>query len=872
MRSRGKRPAARAARGPLAPEQLRFVCAPELCAPVPGEAGRDVRGIFAQARALSALRLGLEISSPGYNIFVTGVSGSGRMSAVEEVLAELRTRAPVQLEDRAYVHNFADPSRPRLITLPSGHGRALQKAAAELIELAQTQLSQLFDNEALRAERARIERRYREQDAKVFADYQAELVADGLGLGQVGEGPEAATDVFVIVGEKPVPIEVLRADAEVRAAFASERGLDPGASASPSEGRATEPGSGEGDRLPGAVEEALREIEKRHEHQRDRLAELLRASRRLERELERELHELEVSRARIVLRELIADLEASFPYEAVRVWLAEVEADLLENLGLFVEDEGDEDGGEPAPAGVAPRRVSEHRRLYSVNVVLDTSAERLPPIIVEPNPTFVNLFGAIERDGELDGASRAPDFTAIRAGALLRADGGYLVMYARDVLLEPGVWRTLVRALRSERLEIQPAEEASHLLPSALKPEPIPLTLKVVLIGDDELYELLTSFEEDFRKIFKVKAELDTHTELTPETIARFTAIARRVQEREALLPFEPGGYAALVELAVRWAGSQRELSTRFGDVADLMRESSYLAKRAGARVVDAAAVEAGRRARIERHALVDHQLSELLRREILLVDTRGERVGQVNGLAVYGPEPDGFGKPSRITATAGAGRGGLVNIEREVHLSGPTHDKGILILAGWLRGRYGRERPLALTASIAFEQSYGEVDGDSASLAELCCLLSAISGLPARQSVAITGSVNQLGDVQAVGGVNEKIEGFFRLVRERGLDGTHAVVIPEANVQTLMLDPEVIAACRAGRFAVYAVREVDEVVPIVFGEAAKRLHARVASRLRELAATDEAVVEVTRRTDEGRRSKKLPRPPADPRPRTPGS
>ncbi|MCK6549322.1 AAA family ATPase [Myxococcota bacterium] len=851
---------------PLAAAQLRYTCDAALCAPRPEPmpvAPRDLPGIFAQARALEALHLGLEIPSPGYNIFVSGEGGTGRMSAVKDVLDELRTRVTPRLRDRVYVHDFDDPSRPRLLTLPSGRGAQLKKAMDELVRVAATQLVSLFDSEPFRAERSRLEKKFRTHEERAFGDLQRALTADGLTLGVMGEGPGAVTDVVVLLDDKPTSISALRVDPDARTAFAAAKGLF-----------AEFPDATLEDLDP-KIDAAIDELQKRYDHHHDRLAGILRESRRLARTVEKEIDELEVSRAKLVVGELIAEVKSDLPEREIHEWLDLVERHMLSNLDVFVsEDEDEDEDGEEAAAPTAARGEcpdGDPRWMYEVNVVLDTSGVTVAPVVIESNPTFINLFGAYEREGEPEGPSRT-DFRSIRGGSLLRADGGYLVMYARDVLLEPGVWRTLVRTLRSRLLEIRPPEPASHLSPSALKPQPIELDLKVIIIGDDELYELLTSLEEDFRKIFKIKAELATVTPLSTDSIERFVTIAHRIEDRESLLTFEPTGYAALVEHAVRLAGSKHEISTLFGEIADVMRESSHLGRVRGATSVGRAEVDRALRARRRRHDLANEDLLELLRRDILLVSTSGARVAQVNGLAVFGIGPELFGKPTRITASIGYGKSGLVNIEREVHLSGPTHDKGMLIIQGYLRNLYGSKRPLALTASLTFEQSYGEVDGDSASLAEVLALFSGFSQVPIRQSVAVTGSVNQLGDVQAVGSINEKIEGFFELCRERGLDGTQGVLIPSACIQALMLDPVVVEACTAGQFHVWAIDRVDDAIPIILGITPEELHGLVDARLEDFVGQEHEGSEITRRGNGNHRGPKGPRPPQDPRPKTPGT
>lgn len=387
-----------------------------------------------------------------------------------------------------------------------------------------------------------------------------------------------------------------------------------------------------------------------------------------------------------------------------------------------------------------------------------------------------------------------------------------------DVLTEPGVWRMLMRTLKAGKVEIQGPESALYLLPSALKPEAIPVDVKVILIGEERYYQLLDYYEEEFHKTFKVKAEFDTSIPRTDQHVCDFIAAVDEIARREKFLPLQPGAHAALIEEAVRMAGRRSKLNTRFGEISDIVREAQYWANLEKATEIDRAAVEHALAARRRRHSLYDDKLHDFIEENVLMVDSSGTRVGQINGLAVWGTGPYAFGKPMRITCAVGTGAGGVINIEREARLSGSTHDKAVLILTGFLRQMYGRDRGLSLTASIAFEQTYGGIEGDSATCAEVYALVSAIAEVPLRQDLAITGSMNQLGDVQAIGGVNEKIEGFFRLCQARGLTGTQGCIVPRANVEDLMLSHEVVAAVKEGRFHIYAISRYEEGLELLTG------------------------------------------------------
>jgi ATP-dependent Lon protease len=458
--------------------------------------------------------------------------------------------------------------------------------------------------------------------------------------------------------------------------------------------------------------------------------------------------------------------------------------------------------------------------MYGVNVILAHSDEETSPVIFETTPTYANLFGTIQRAYDARGGWTS-DFMDLRAGSLLRADGGFLIMYSMEALSETGVWRALKRTLNHNRLEIQPLEMFYPFGGSALKPEAIDLNVKVLLIGDRQLYELLYEYEEDFRKIFKVRVEFDEEMAMSDGVIAEYAGRLRALSEKENLYPFDRGAFAAMLEYGVRQAGRRNKVTARFIDIADLAREAHYNAAASGESVVRAAHVRGALSSKIERHNLIETRIREMIEEGTLLVDVSGTRVGQVNGLSVLEIGGYSFGKPVRITATAALGKAGLINIERESNLSGRFHDKGVHIIAGYLRSLFAQDKPLSLAASICFEQSYSGVDGDSASSTEVYALVSALSGLPLRQEIAVTGSINQQGDIQAIGGINEKIEGYFDVCRIKGLSGTQGVMMPESNVEDLMLRDDVLEAVAAEKFHIWPVATVEQGIEILTQTAA---------------------------------------------------
>jgi predicted ATP-dependent protease len=477
------------------------------------------------------------------------------------------------------------------------------------------------------------------------------------------------------------------------------------------------------------------------------------------------------------------------------------------------EGEGETPDGLPKAPGGGPER--DPFRVYGVNVILAHSDEEASPVIFETTPTYANLFGTIQRAYDTRGGWTS-DFMDLRGGSLLRADGGFLIMYSLEALSETGVWRALKRTLNHNRLEIQPLEMFYPFGGSALKPEAVEINVKVILIGDRHLYEMLYEYEEDFQKIFKVRVEFDEEMPMSDGVIAEYAGRLRTLSEREGLSPFDRGAFAAMLEYGVRKAGRRNKVTARFVDIADLAREANYAAAAAGENVVRAAHVRNALASKMERHNLIETRIREMIEEATLLVDVTGERVGRVNGLSVLEIGGYSFGKPVRITASVALGRAGLINIEREANLSGRFHDKGVHIIAGYLRSLFATDKPLSLAASICFEQSYSGVDGDSASSTEIYALASALSGVPLRQDIAVTGSMNQQGDIQAIGGINEKIEGFFDVCRIKGLSGTQGVLMPESNVEDLMLREDLLDAVASGKFHIWPVSRVEQGIEIL--------------------------------------------------------
>ncbi len=760
----------------LSPEQLRWRCAEEELPFETTDELAPLEEIVGQPRALEALRLGVSLWAPGYNVYVSGLSGTGRLTTVQKILQEVLQECP-PLYDYCYVHNFREPSQPRVLRLPKGQGSAFRSALADAIALLRQRIPQLFEQEDFRAHRRGLTQRFEERHRNLVAQFEQQLKQQGFVLGQVETASGVEPEIFPVVNGMPITVEEL--DDYVR-----------------------------GRKL--TLEEA-QAIRQRYDEARFQLQELTRSAARLWQEYQQALREYDRSAVMVLIRGVFAELRERFPYERISEFLSEVENDLLEHLHLFVADP------QESPTQTEHRLALLNERLhyYGVNLIVDNSQTECAPIIVETTPTYANLFGTIDRVSDGRGLWVA-DYSSIRAGSVLRADQGYLILNALDVLAQPGVWATLKSVLLYGRLDIHSWDPLFALLPVGIKPEPIEVRLKVILLGPIEVYTLLHLLDEDFPKMFKVHAQFDSEAPRSPELVLSYARFIRKLSETEGILPAHRSAVAALAEWAAEWAETQRKLTLRFSDLADVIREAHHVARQHGARCIERVHVREALEARRRREDLLDEKIRELILEGTLLIDTTGERVGQVNGLTVYSTGTYSFGKPVRITASVGVGSSGIISIEREANLSGRIHSKGVLILAGLLRERFAHRHPLTLSASLTFEQSYSDVDGDSASAAELYALLSALAQVPIRQEIAVTGSLNQKGDMQPVGGVNEKIRGFFEVCLARGLSGTQGVIIPRRNVPDLMLPETIIEAVREGRFHIYAVDHFEEAIPLL--------------------------------------------------------
>jgi ATP-dependent Lon protease len=745
-------------------------------------------GFIGQERALRALKMGAELSAPGYNVFVCGLAGTSRGGTIARMVEELHPPTKESL-DRCYVNNFKLTDRPRLLALPRGQANGFKKDMQAGIDFLRRRIPQVFEGEPFQRQKGRIVERFTVREKELMDDFTRRIAREQFALGHMQVGAVALPEIFPVLEGQMVPIEDI--------------------SKMVHEGKLESP--------------MAEDIERKYEQFRQEFTVVYRKTLTLSRELASELSYLEQEAASVLVDGVIEELKEKYAGPNIAEYLEEVRHHLLDNLDPFKEREGEGEHDEETPDGLPKAQGGPERdpfRVYGVNVILAHSDEDKSPVIFETTPTYANLFGTIQRAYDTRGGWSS-DFMDLRGGSLLRADGGFLIMYSLEALSEVGVWRALKRTLNHNRLEIQPLEMFYPFGGSAQKPEAIDINVKVILIGDRSLYELLYEYEEDFRKIFKVRVEFDEEMAMSDGVIAEYAGRLRALSEKENLYPFDRGAFAAMLEYGVRQAGRRNKVTARFIEIADLARQAHYNAAAAGESVVRAAHVRGALSSKMERHNLIETRIREMIQEGTLLVDVEGTRVGQVNGLSVLEIGGYSFGKPVRITATAALGKTGLINIEREANLSGRFHDKGMHIIAGFLRSLFAQDKPLSLAASICFEQSYSGVDGDSASSTEIYALASALSGLPLRQDIAVTGSINQQGDIQAIGGVNEKIEGFFDVCRINGLSGTQGVMMPESNVEDLMLREDVLEAVTAGKFHVWPVGKVEQGIELLTGMAA---------------------------------------------------
>jgi lon-related putative ATP-dependent protease len=754
--------------------------------------------IIGQERALQAIDFGINIAAFGFNIYALGLAGTGRTTTIHTFLNQVAAEQPVP-PDLVYVNDFQEPNQPRAIELPPGEGVRLRRDMQELVTDLLREIPRAFESEDYEAQREQTIRDMQEQRNQVLAELEHKVTEEGFAMLKSATGLVIAP---VLNGQ------VLAPDAY--------RQLD----------KTTQ------DRL-----------EQRQAYLHGEMAEATRLLRGLDKEAKKRLQEFDRQIADFAVGHLIDDLRQEYGHlQEVDAYLQEVHADIVENVDRLREEDGE---GSLASAVHAGHKQDLLNR-YQVNLLVDHSEQQGAPVIFESNPTYSNLAGRIEHRSEL--GSMVTDFTMIKPGALHRANGGFLVLETETLLANPLAWDALKRTLKNRQIRTEEAGSQLQLITTpTLEPEPIAFSAKVVLIGDPVTYYLLQEYDQDFQKLFKVQADFGDIFPRTPQacnSYARF--VAARCQQ-EQLVPFDRTAVARVVEFGSRLAEHQHKLSSRFGEIADVVREASFWARRAGRELATAQDVDQALEQRVYRANRIEEEALDAIAEGFHRIQVTGEALGQVNGLSVLSLGNHNFGRPSRITVETFTGKEGVVSLDREAKLSGRIYDKGLLTLSGYLGGKYASDIPLSLSASISFEQLYDEIDGDSASSSELYALLSSLSELPIKQGIAVTGSVDQQGHVQPVGGVNEKIEGYFDTCRRLGLTGDQGVIVPARNVVNLMLRADVCQAIADGQFHIFPVDTIDEGIEILTGWPAGQaddegdypedtVHGRVQERLEEIA------------------------------------
>jgi len=730
----------------------------------------ELEGSIGQERALKSIDFGLDMRDGGFNLFLAGEPGTGRSSTIKNLLKKrARTEPPPQ--DWCYAYNFKNTDLPLALALPAGMGSELAADMKDLLESVRNVIPKALDSKEYETNKSAIVEEYQEKNGELFGRLEQEAESKGFALQRTVSG-------LVMVPQKEGRNYTQE---EYEALEKEERDKIDDA----------------GKELTEKLNDVLRQVRENEKSTKETLA-----------QLDRDLGLAAVGHHIDPLKEKYA------PYGKVIDYLESVQEDILLNLEDFKEQQPQQS---PIPGLKLPRQEPSFER-YQVNVFVDNKGVEGAPVIFEANPTYNNLFGRIEHLMQMGGMATT-NFTLVKPGALHRANGGYLIVDAREVLINPFAWDALKRCIRSGEIRIEDVLEQYRFMSIAsLKPEPIPLQTKIIMIGSPWIYYLLFYMEPDYRKFFKVKADFDSRIARTPEIMRDYALFVATHCKNEKLLPFDRSGVAGLLEYSARLVEDQERLSSQFMEIADLIREASYWAGQQKSTVVTREDVKKAIDEKIYRSNRIEERMQELFEDGTILCDTDGSEVGQINGLSVLTIGDYMFGRPSRVTVRTYMGRGGMVNIEREVKLSGPIHDKGVLILTGYLGGKFAHDKPLSFSASICFEQSYEGVEGDSASSTELYALLSALSGVPIRQGIAVTGSVNQLGKVQPIGGVNYKIEGFYAVCKAKGLTGEQGVMIPASNLRHLMLRDEVLDAVKEGKFHIWSVATIDEGIQVLTG------------------------------------------------------
>lgn len=760
----------------IGPEEAAFRLSDSEAARLAEQSGKVE--IIGQPRALQALRMGTAIQGSGYNVFITGASGTGRRSAVDLVLGESTKRDDI-LRDIAYVFNFKEPDKPKVLYFPAGEAVGFKKDIHQLVENLKSTVKIRLESGMYTEQRDEIVGIIEREENKRLSQFESALSQEGFQIIYVEEGEGQATDIVPLYKGSPVSFDQLHSYV----------------------------GSGE------ISEEEWNSCREKYYRYMDEMKSIFSELRRARSTLGEELEELQAETVRPAISAEVDHIREKYSDPEILSYLDQLEEDLIENVYLFlIERRLKDDEGNPQFIR------------YGVNVVEDCSLlDGTFPVVYENHPSYSNLFGNIEIRTEAGGETRT-SFMMVQAGSLIKANGGFLIMNAVDLLQEADSWYHLKRALQTGKVEIQYPKGPYLRGGSFLKPEPIEISVRVILLGTEGMYDALYAQDPDFKKHFKLHAEFADVMKRSEDAMVQYAGFIRNLIREEELREADPSGIAACIEYGVRLAQDKTKLSTRFSRISDCIREADYWAGEADKALIDRESVSRALETKKYLSSGIEEKIDEMISLGDMLVSVEGNEIGRVNGLAIYDRGYFAFSRPSVISARVSPGERGVVNIEREAGLSGEIHNKGILILEGFLRSTYARTIPLSIHASICFEQSYGEIDGDSASSTEVYALLSAISGLALRQDIAVTGSVNQMGRIQPVGGISEKVEGFFRICEKLGLSGTQGVIIPKQNVRNLVLSEDVCGAIEKGSFSVYPVESIDDGLEILTGMEAGKM------------------------------------------------
>jgi lon-related putative ATP-dependent protease len=750
----------------LNPADIRNECTLEYLAKIPEQKQLDKKIIIGQHRAVKALMVGLGMKAHGFNIYVAGSSGTGKLTAVTGFVELQAAKEPVP-PDWCYVNNFKDPYRPNKLSLPPGTAEKLKKDMKTLVRDIYSSLVKVFESEDYAGRKSKLVKQLEEKQSDI--------------LGKISEMAEKESFIVKQTQTSIITIPVKDSKPLTDADFKN------------------------------MSEAELDDINKRQSDLQEKIGAGLREMRKHEKDVSEKLDKLAKEVAKYAIDNLIEDIADDYKsMPGVTAYLASLREDIMDNLPEFLKSQNTRQ--QPAAAYENP-----FQKRYEVNVLVDNSATRGAPVIIERNPTYNNLLGRVEKESYM--GSLITDFTMIRKGSLHSANGGYLIIRIEELVQAFFSWNGLKRALKNREIVIEEAtDQLGYLTTRTLKPEPIPLNVKIILIGNPMFYYLLHQYDFDFKDLYKVKADFDNTMERTDEHTSDYLNFVASLCEREALLHPDDTGKAKVVEYGSRLADDQFKLSTRFGAIADIVREASFYAGQESCNVISGRHITKAIAEKVYRSNMMQDKITEMITNNQIFIDTTEKKVAQINGLAVLGIGDLVFGIPSRITCSVSLGKGEVITIEREAELSGPIHTKGVLILSGFLAGKFMYDKPLSISLRLVFEQSYSEIEGDSASSTELYAILSALSGLPIKQGIAVTGSVNQKGQIQPIGGVNEKIEGYFEVCRQIGLNGEQGVMVPASNVRNMMLKEEVVDAVRDGKFHIWAVDSIEDGIEVLTG------------------------------------------------------